>query len=146
MTSAGRCHWSRAGSSCMRGLCANAASASSNNAGMNSRRRVNVVGEGKRTGSDVDHVEDAFAVALRIAEAVGIDKDLAGGAGLEALHPFGEILHGDPIGDDRVQVELSGLEKRSHLVPGLVHAAAIDALHGGAFENDVVGQINFDGL
>src|SRR5690349_4594546 len=99
MTSAGRCHWSRAGSSCMRGLCANAASASSNNAGMNSRRRVNVVGEGKRTGSDVDHVERALAAAVGVGQAFGIDKDLAGGAGLEALHAFGEILHGDAVGD-----------------------------------------------
>ena len=32
------------------------------------------------------------------------------------------------------------------MVPGLVHAAAVDALNGDAFEDDVFGEIQRDGF
>src|SRR5271157_6108157 len=44
-----------------------------------------------------------------------------------------------------MQVELVGLEQRGHLIPRLVHATAVNALYGGAFENHFFCQVEFDG-
>src|SRR5208337_2037016 len=44
-----------------------------------------------------------------------------------------------------MQVQLVGLEQCSHLVPGLVHAASVDALHGCALEDDFFCKIELDG-
>src|SRR5664280_1436269 len=77
---------------------------------------------------------------------VGIYQDLAGLAGLEQFHARREVLHCYAIRDHGMQVELVGLEQRGHLVPGLVHAAAVDALHGCAFEDDFFREVEFDWL
>src|ERR1035441_6100749 len=77
---------------------------------------------------------------------VGIHQDLAGLAGFQQFHAAREILHCYAIGNDGMQVELVGLEQRGHLVPGLVHAAAVDALHGRAFEDDFFREVKFDWL
>src|ERR1039457_864469 len=77
---------------------------------------------------------------------VGIHQDLAGFAGFQELHAGCKILHCYAIGDDGMQVELVGLEQRGHLIPGLVHAAAVDALHGRAFEDDFFREVEFDWL
>src|SRR4051812_21767454 len=45
-----------------------------------------------------------------------------------------------------MQVQFAGLEQRLHLVPGLVHASAIDALHRDALKNYVFGKVQRDGL
>lgn len=39
-----------------------------------------------------------------------------------------------------------GLQQRLHLVPSIEHAPAIDTLDDRAFENDLVGQIQFHRL
>src|SRR5450631_1544455 len=82
----------------------------------------------------------------RSAHAVGIDENLTGFAGFQALHGFREIFHRDAVGYHGMQVEVVALEQRGHLVPGLVHAAAVDTLNGDAFENNVLGKIQRDGL
>src|SRR5439155_24002814 len=60
---------------------------------------------------------------------------------LQPLHAAVEVAHGDAVGDHRVELELAVLEQRLHLVPGLVHQAAIDALHGSAFENEIFREV-----
>src|SRR5581483_1577369 len=40
----------------------------------------------------------------------------------------------------------AAFQQRRHLIPGLIHAAAIDALNRQPFENDVFGKIQGDGL
>ncbi len=52
-----------------------------------------------------------------------------------------KVFHGDAIGDHGMKVELAMLEQRGHLIPGLVHAAAVDALHGDALKDDVFGEV-----
>src|SRR5262249_39225957 len=64
--------------------------------------------------------------------AVWINQNLAGLAGLQSLHTMRKIFQGDAIRDHGPQIQLSPLEQRGHLVPGLVHAAAVDALNGDA--------------
>src|SRR5271157_403979 len=44
-----------------------------------------------------------------------------------------------------MQVKLVGLQQRGHLIPGLVHAASVNALHGRAFENHFFCEVEFDG-
>src|ERR1019366_3013917 len=50
------------------------------------------------------------------------------------------------VGDHGMQVKLVGLEQCGHLIPGLVHAASVDALHGRAFEDDFFREVEFDWL
>src|SRR5713226_8539110 len=45
-----------------------------------------------------------------------------------------------------MKIEASALEQGGHLVPGLVHAPAVNALNGEAFENDVLGKVERDGF
>src|SRR5579859_6012009 len=78
--------------------------------------------------------------------AVRVHQNLAGLSGLQALHRLAEVLHRDAIGDHGMQVELAALEQRRHLIPGLIHAASIDALHRDALENNVFGKIQRDRL
>jgi hypothetical protein len=85
-------------------------------------------------------------ISAGLSYAVGVDKDLAGFAGLEALHGFAEIFHGDAVGDDGMKIQLAAFEQRRHLIPGLIHAASVDALDGDAFEDDVFGEVQRDGL
>src|SRR5579864_5472845 len=78
--------------------------------------------------------------------AVRVHQNLARLPRLQPLHALGEIFHCDAIRDHRVQVELAGFQQRGHLVPGLIHAAAVDALDGDPLEDDVLGEIQRDGL
>ena len=48
------------------------------------------------------------------------------------------------MSDHRLEVQLSGGQQRLHLKPRLEHLAAIDALHRGAFENNVAGKIKLE--
>src|SRR5208283_6216573 len=57
----------------------------------------------------------------------------------------GKVLHRNAVGDHWTEVELVGLKQRGHLIPGLVHAAAVDALHGCAFEDHFFCEVEFDG-
>src|SRR5208337_1029969 len=75
---------------------------------------------------------------------VWIHQYLAGFTGFQAGHGFGKIFHRDAVGDYGVKIEASALEQGGHLVPRLVHAAAIDALNGQAFEDDVFGEVELN--
>src|SRR5580704_1838856 len=81
-----------------------------------------------------------------LLRAIRIHQYLASLSRFQPFHRFREVFHGDAVGNYRVQVELAGLEQGGHLVPGLVHAAAVDALDGEAFENDVFGEVERDRL
>src|SRR5450631_379214 len=72
---------------------------------------------------------------------VWIHQDLAGFTCFQAGHGFGKIFHRNTVGDHGVKIETPAFEQGSHLVPGLVHAAAVDTLNGEAFENDVFGEV-----
>src|SRR5271157_3442651 len=82
----------------------------------------------------------------RLFRSVWIHQYLAGFARFQAGHGFGKIFHRDAVGDYGVKIEASALEQGGHLVPGLVHAAAVDALNGEAFEDDVFGEVERDGF
>src|SRR5690349_8388480 len=45
-----------------------------------------------------------------------------------------------------MEIELPALQQCGHLVPGLVHAPAVDALKCDALENDVFGEVDRDGF
>src|SRR2546430_3764557 len=86
------------------------------------------------------------AVVRRLSpHPVRIQQYLARLACLQALHPLAEVLQRHTIGDYRRQVEFAGPEQRLHLVPGLVHQAAIDALHDSALKDQVFGEVHLDG-
>src|SRR5579864_7393745 len=76
-----------------------------------------------------------------IRGAVGIEENFTGLAGFEELKGFGEAVEGQALIEERLEIEASGLEKRSHLLPSLEHFAAIDSLHGRALENHVTDEI-----
>src|SRR5437899_9586671 len=78
------------------------------------------------------------------SHSVGIQQYLARLAGLQTLHALAEILQRHTIGDYRREVKLAGLEQRLHLVPGLIHQAAVDALHDCAFKDQVFGDVHLD--
>ena len=46
------------------------------------------------------------------------------------------------VGDDRARVELAGAEEAPHLVPGLVHLAAGDAVEREPLEDHVAGEVH----
>src|SRR6185437_8602831 len=46
----------------------------------------------------------------------------------------------------RFEVEAAGFEKRSHLLPGLEHFAAVNSLNDRTFKNHIVNQIKCDRL
>jgi len=52
-----------------------------------------------------------------------------------------ELLKLDALPEQRLQVQPAGLEERGHLHPGFVHAAAVDSLHRGTLEDDIVDQV-----
>src|SRR5260370_41365501 len=86
------------------------------------------------------------ARATRSFHSIGIHQYFTGFAGFQPLHGFGKVLHWNTVGDHRMQVELACLQQRRHLVPGLVHASSVDALNRDAFENNVFGKVQRDGL
>src|SRR6266850_574242 len=97
---------------------------------------------GSREGNRIQHQ----GVDFRLFQAVGVEKDLAGFAGLEPVHAFGEIFHGDAVGDDGREVELTGLQKVLHLEPCLVHEAAVNADDGRSLKDDGFRQVDFHRL
>src|SRR5579863_1345257 len=86
----------------------------------------------------------AGAPAPPLLYAVGIHQNLACLSGLQALHGLAEIFHRDSIGDHRMQVQFAALQQRGHLIPGLVHAASVDALDRNSLEDDVFGEVQRD--
>src|SRR5260370_28628390 len=86
------------------------------------------------------------AGATRSFHSIGIHQYFTGFAGFQPLHGFRKVLHRDAVGYYGVQVELACLQQRRHLVPGLVHASSVDALNRDAFENNVVGKLQRDGV
>src|SRR5271170_6902100 len=78
--------------------------------------------------------------------SVWVNQYLAGFARFQSGHGFRKILHRDAVGNHRMKIEASALQQSGHLIPGLVHAAPIDALNGDAFKNDVFGEIERNGL
>jgi DNA-binding CsgD family transcriptional regulator len=72
---------------------------------------------------------------------IRINQNFARFPRLQAFHSLRKIPHRDAVGDDRMQVELAVFEQSRHLIPGLVHAAAINALDGDALEDNVLGKI-----
>src|SRR5580704_13210574 len=62
--------------------------------------------------------------------SVGIHQYLAGLARFQPGHGLGKILHRYSIRNHRMQIEPSTLQQSRHLIPGLVHAASVDALNG----------------
>src|SRR5580700_5116797 len=78
--------------------------------------------------------------------AVGIHQYFTSLAGFQTFHGAGKILHRDAICDCGMQVQFAGFEQSGHLIPGLVHAASVDTLHRDAFENNVFGKVQRDGL
>src|SRR6202042_248170 len=72
--------------------------------------------------------------------------DFAGLSRLQAFHSRRKILHRDAVCNHRVQIELAVLKQRCHLIPGLIHAPAVDSLDGDALKNNVLGKVKRDWL
>src|SRR5229473_7284706 len=87
-----------------------------------------------------------IARATHLPHPVRIHQNLAGFPSLQAFHPLREIFHRDAIRNDGVQVQFAGFEERSHLIPRLVHATAVDPLNREAFENYVFREVQRDRL
>src|SRR5687767_11490729 len=75
-----------------------------------------------------------------------IQDHLAGLAGPHDLEALERVVDLEPVGDDRADIE-TALEHARHLVPGLVHLAAVDALemepledHLAPVDRDRVGE------
>src|ERR1044072_5543559 len=66
-----------------------------------------------------------------------IHYDLAGVARPHRLEAVAEIVDADAVGDDRRKVK-AALDEGDHLVPGLEHLAAIDALEIEHLEDHLV--------
>src|SRR5439155_24909113 len=94
-----------------------------------------------RSRSDQRCARDRANLSVSLLYPVRVHENLAGFSCFQALHAFGEIFHRDAVGDHGMKIELAGFEERGHLIPGLVHAAAVDALNRDAFEDDVFGEI-----
>ena len=62
------------------------------------------------------------------------------------MKPAFEVAHRDGVGDDEVEFQPAAEEQVFHLVPGFEHPPAVDAQDRRAFEDDVVGQVERDGL
>src|SRR5260370_31344710 len=88
-----------------------------------------------------DHGHPDCNTAEYSPHSIGIHQYLAGLARLEPLHASGKLLHCDAVRDHRMQIEFAALEQSGHLVPSLIHAASVDALHRDAFENSVFVKI-----
>ena len=82
----------------------------------------------------------------RLSCTVRVYQNLARLPRFQSLHRIREIFHRDPIGDCGVKIELARFEQRGHLIPGVVHSPAVNALHGDALKDDVFGEIQRDRL
>src|SRR5271154_7512989 len=65
-----------------------------------------------------------------------IQHDLAGLAGAHGLEALLKVARGQPMRDHLADVE-AALQHRDHLVPGLEHLAAINALDRQQLEDDL---------
>src|SRR5262249_19549251 len=77
-------------------------------------------------------------------QAVRVKENLAGVAALQHGEGAFEFFERFALAEDGLEVQAAGFEERGHLDPGLIHAAAVDAVDCGAFEDDVVDQIERD--
>src|SRR3974390_2264283 len=66
-----------------------------------------------------------------------VEDHFAGPAALHRFEAVLELLGLEAVGDHLRHVE-ARLEQRGHLVPGLEHLAAVDALDDEAFEDHVI--------
>src|ERR1051326_5134921 len=106
-------------------------------------RRASLKWRRKRSRKRRLHWQAGNSVFLN---SVRIQQYLAGLAGLQSVHAFAEVSHRHAVSNDRRKIQFAGLEQRIHLVPGLVHEPAIDALHGSALENKIIGQVELNWL
>src|SRR4029077_5744811 len=104
--------------------------------------------ERSRTEANIDFII-LYRCTLRgfsLLQSIRVQQNLARLAGLQPRHALGEILERDAVSDRGRKVQLPTLQQRLHLVPRLVHPAAVDSLHRRAFENDALGEIKFKWL
>src|SRR5271166_2378471 len=66
-----------------------------------------------------------------------VEHDLTAIAAAHRLETFEEPARGQAVGDDLAHVK-AAFQHRDHLVPGLEHLAAVDALEGQLLEDDLV--------
>src|SRR5579883_835543 len=66
--------------------------------------------------------------------AVGKQQDLRRVAALQARHRAGEFGQRQAVGEERIELQLALAPERQHLMPGLEHAAAVNALHHQTLE------------
>ena len=83
---------------------------------------------------------------LVFLRAIHFEDDFDGVAGLHEFQAAVEIGEGEVVGDDGFEVEAAGEEEVFDLKPGFEHFAAIDSEDGGAFEDDIVGEVEGDGF
>src|SRR5262245_56372807 len=77
--------------------------------------------------------------------AVLHEKDhLARFAGSHRLEALLELIEGDPVGDDRGEIDEAGPEGLAHLLPGVVHAPTDDTVDRDPLEDDVVREVDRD--
>ena len=74
-----------------------------------------------------------------------LQDHLAGLPVLDDLDRVRDPLEREAVGDDRPRVELAGPEEPPHLVPGLVHPPAGDAVEREALEDHVAREVHFGG-
>ena len=74
-----------------------------------------------------------------------LQNHLAGLAVLDDLDRLGDRLEREAVGDDRPGIELTAAKEAAHLVPGLVHLAAGDAVEGEALEDHVAREVHLGG-
>src|SRR6266853_1058538 len=77
------------------------------------------------------------ATGFGLGHVAPIEDDLAGVAGAHRVEALFIVAPVHPVGDDAGDVE-AALEHDSHLVPGLVHLAPVDAANGELVEDDLV--------
>src|SRR5688572_6485997 len=75
-----------------------------------------------------------------------LEHDLDRVARLHELETALEVFQRQLVRDDRIQLQPAGQHEVLDLKPRLVHQAAVDAQHRGALEDDVVVEVELDGL
>src|ERR1700758_5196193 len=68
-------------------------------------------------------------------QAIRIQQNFPCQPSLQQRECIFELIQRRALAEERVQIQAAGFQKRSHLHPGFVHAAAVNALHCGALEN-----------
>ncbi len=100
-----------------------------------------------------DETEAALGGALRFASegklarlSARIQKNFSSLAGFEQSEGGFEIIESDAFAEKRLEVEAIFFEQVGHLDPSFKHFAAVDTLDSRAFENDVIDEIEGDGI